>query len=530
MARPISAPARSRGRAGAGRLVAMLASAVAVLVLPGLLPAPTAAAHAPRDKNGSWVSLGDLPSRTYVPTQPKRDGSSWNGSSWPAGIEFTPVATGSSGVKSTLRFDTSQLSGVAQVGKPGRGCRHTRETEVTCSTTAGSADSGGGYSVEAFPLRPAPGAEPGDRGRITVRAFAEGSSATTVKKTEVIVGEPELTVRARTRNKSVASGRPMSVRLAVRNEGSVSALGGFAVGVQPLFTREDITPPHRNCASYPSEDAAECRFPRELKPGETVELDAPFTFKAPKDLLYGQLHVDADPLGTGSSRAELDTDDGQDGDAKKGKGPEAGLTDGPREAGGFLKEDSSLRTISFDGHTDLRTRAQTIRGEVGRTVAVPLSASAHGPQVISTDMTQGDVKAWRMRFTAPAGTRIVGVPEEEEDPLCEVKDRGRVAVCPPDAASWGWDFSVHIDDEIPGAHGKVEMMPNRHYPPHDPDHANDTARVSLHVTGVTTAEKTRRAGLAALPYAAAAGAATMLAAVARYAVGRHRQRRAAADD
>ncbi|WP_344597335.1 hypothetical protein [Streptomyces violaceusniger] len=485
------------------------ARAALILAVAGATAVTAAVPSARADDHSGQVRVEDLPADTYVP-EPGNDERSMD-------LAFSVVPKRAGRV--TVVIDTSRLAGVATVGRLSDSCRR-EGARVTCSYRVWN--GGQPSTVRPFRLRPAEGSTRGDHARVTVRASQDGSAA--AGSTAVIVGVPKLTVGERGSLKRLRPGAPLPLRVAVRNEGGIPARNGFGIAVGAGGDQR-ITPRYRNCRKEGTDLDPElrCVFGCSLKPGQSAVTDGPLGVTASKRRLYSHLSITVYALGSPDDPAYDPDEEPYPGTA--GKGRPLGLTDASADRGRF-RESLSEATVGLDRQVDLDAVARPARGRVGETVPVRVGVRARGKADL--DLSYWDQSAWSVRFTAPRGTRIVGGPEDDGQPLCTIRHGGTVAMCPESAegaasgpgAGAGMGFRLHIDEKVHGARGRVEAVPNPDFPPHDPRPANDSAPVALEATAATAEPET-------LPWLyGGTGGALVLALGVLYAVRRRTRARA----
>ncbi|MGW4075093.1 hypothetical protein ACWELB_16515 [Streptomyces asiaticus] len=494
---------------GAARAVAR---AALIPTVAGATAVMVAVPSARADDHSGQVRVEDLPADTYVP-EPGNDERSMD-------LAFSVVPKRAGRV--TVVIDTSRLAGVATVGRLSDSCRR-EGARVTCSYRVWN--SGQPSTVRPFRLRPAEGSKRGDHARVTVRASQDGSAA--AGSTAVIVGLPKLTVGERGSLEHLRPGAPLPLRVAVRNAGGIPARNGFGIAVGAGGDQR-ITPRYRNCRKEGPDLDPElrCVFGRSLKAGESVSTAGLLGVTASKRRLYSHLSITVYALGSPDDPAyDPDERDEEPYPTTPGEDPPLGLTDASADRGRF-RESLSEATVGLDRHVDLDAVARPARGRVGETVPVRVGVRARGNGDL--DLSYWDQSAWSVRFTAPRGTRIVGGPEDDAQPLCTIRHGGTVAMCPESAegaasgpgAGAGMDFRLHIDKKVHGARGRVEAVPNPDFPPHDPRPANDSAPVALETTTAAAEPETR-------PWLyGGTGGALVLALGVRYAVRRRTRARA----
>ncbi|MFI9587094.1 hypothetical protein ACIHCQ_35970 [Streptomyces sp. NPDC052236] len=405
----------------------------------------------------------------------------------------------------TVRIDISRLSGVAVVDRLAKSCRREK-ARITCSYDVRVGQDP--MPVRPFDLRAAPGSASGDRGKVTVTANADpaagaatdsAAGAAVTRSTDVVVGVPRLLVRGQLARERPVPGAAMPFGLAVRNTGKLRAENGFGIS----FTSGEGAQPargYRNCGyddTFPTDGQCEVAYP--LRPGETVLLDPSLTFRIPKDALYVSLSYSAYAIG-GPDDPDLSPEGSHKESRKRwgtwraGEGDDPVLAvEGTRVSGRFEQYGDDLAEV--DSHVDIAATADPVRAKEGETVRVgfgvrmrwPDGSKAHHPNHME----------YGVRFTAPEGTRVVGVPMDEDLELCTVK--GREVNCP-----WGVEdeyIKLRVERKVPGAVGQVQVVHAREHSAHDRVRTNDAADVPIRVTGVTATLRARRIASAAVPYA-----------------------------
>ncbi|WP_326807022.1 hypothetical protein OHB04_06700 [Streptomyces sp. NBC_01775] len=504
---------RIRPRVHAPCAVLCAALAGAALALPQL----SSAVAAPKAGEDAVTLVGPQSTR-YLPER----GGDGDGEQSRFGFAIG-AGEGKGKQRVSVRIDTGKLSRVADVGELGKDCRAEggAKQAVTCSYSVGAS----ARAVNPFELSAARGSEAGDKAEVTVTASA-GDGKKVRRSTDVVVGVPRFTASAHFDKKRQQPGGTARLRLKVRASGEVPAANGFGIR---LHSGDDVSlsATYRNCGKdvgVPS--TALCTLDKAPRPGGTVSFTRPLDFHVPKHLLYTPLDVDAYAIG-GPDDPGLDPDgefvrnskrydnwrEGRPGDPALETEPDA---EGAEKGGRFEK--SPRDWIKVDSHVDVSVAHRTLRAKEGETIGVPIRTRERWPDG-STESP--NYMAYTYRFTAPEGTKVVGVPEDSGEPMCET--HGRTVSCP--GGLDGESLSLRVDRKVPGAHAKAAVRHSAEFPAHDPGRANDSATMPLKVSGVTSQLRTSRAVSAALPWGA--GVAGVLAAGVAYWLVRRRKARAA---
>ncbi|MEV4640746.1 hypothetical protein AB0J80_25730 [Actinoplanes sp. NPDC049548] len=153
-------------------------------------------------------------------------------------------------------------------------------TVFRCVRTGVRPSAGFIVQLGFFEVTPAPGAEPGDTGRISVTARVDDGPVTT-STSQVRIGENVDLAAVGGATVSAAPGHTATFRPRVRNVGDKAAEG--AVLSLP-FPRDVVVTDASNCFyGY----AVYCVFDTVLEPGRTYGLSAPVTVRPPGDAAVG---------------------------------------------------------------------------------------------------------------------------------------------------------------------------------------------------------------------------------------------------
>jgi hypothetical protein len=421
----------------------------------------------------------------------------------------------------TVRIDLGSLDGLARVSKLSKHCDRDGE-QIECSYRAKES----GTAVKPFEIGAADGSKAGDRAKLTVTAAAESASgssheATAKRTTEFVVGVPRLEVTGKFAKDRQDPGGTARLRLNVRASGPVRAENGVGLTVNP-GVHVGPSPLYRNCGADDANDTIICHLEgRAPAPGETATVDHPIDFHIPTHMLYSEFDFHAYAIGGpsdpdlnpgGSYRTERKRwNDWRDG---KSDAPTAGLRPGETKGLGTFEKYKRI-WVEVDQYVDVAAVGKEIRGAEGETVEAPISVREHWPD--GSVAKNALHLAYTYRFTAPEGTTVVAVPDDEGEPMCEVRHQ-RTVSCPQGMG--GERIKLRIDRKVPGAEGRVEIIHAKKFPANDPDRSDDADAVPLHVAGVTTELRARRLASATLPWAI--GGTVLLAAAGTAYWLRHR--------
>ncbi len=388
----------------------------------------------------------------------------------------------------TLTIDASELAGIASWHDEDGTCP-ADELVLTCTQDV---LTNGAERVGAFTTEADADAQPGDTGVVRFRATADG--ITPVEwSTRVVVGRPVLEVGRVAPPTSLHAGDPFEVPVRVVNRGDMTADGFlvfFSTEQNLRFGRVggDACHYYRDDHQMYGEDAY-CAFDRPLAPGDAVRLSVPMLVESSPRLLYGAVSVSVEAAEAVTHEYFFPREY-----PVTGSGPRMRPVTSapPSRSNGYI----DIRAITT-GHADFAAFGDAVRGGVGDEIEVKVGARNLGP----SDLDLMDKPpAYHLEFVPPPGTTVIENPYPgEDDPwTCAPGVEGAEVY---DCRAYNDDFDVgrkqtytfvlRIDEKVPGATGRVRIMPNSGYwSVRDPDRGNDRARVRLVTTGQASAAET----------------------------------------
>lgn len=399
-------------------------------------------------------------------------------------LDLDISASGGTAHDVSVAVDASSLAGKATMVVTGD-CVSTGTLKVRCDVGPLS----GKESIDPFLLKPTAAAEAGDTGAITYTATAS-DAPTVTRKTDVLVGGPQLAGRPYPALKGITPGAVFERTPAFANTGKAPADKGVMLLVQDsegvLLARD-----HSNCHYSDQPDVgAWCRFDTPVAAGAAYETGVPLRYTASKDTMYGYDSYVVWPVG-GTAPDSFDPADFP----ATGTGAPLALKS---VASGSGFTGSGYGTFATTQHADYQAVGDTVEGKAGETVSITVGVRNDGPGRMDLQWMDAD-DSGTFVVTPPAGTTITGVPGpgEQGDPgplwNCTPRkagaksytcDIGSTDFRPGDSVTQ--EFTVRIDRVVPGARGSVKAVANPDYPNRDDDAANDTAEIAVKATGSAT--------------------------------------------
>ncbi|MEU6142019.1 hypothetical protein ABZ848_16835 [Streptomyces sp. NPDC047081] len=242
-----------------------------------------------------------------------------------------------------------------------------------------------------------------------------------------------------------------------------------------------------NCLRYevpsydeaPSKSEAICEFDQTVEPGAVYAPEQPLALRALDRALYDRLRVTVE---TGEPSPDENASA-----PVRGTGPAVKLVEqpdatpaGPRD-GSHPDWDAADVKVTADNTADFRVTGAELKGAVGDTVPLTVKFTNAGPAWVLRD---GGVSVTKVRIKVPSGTTVT-----KADGFCDKVEAGSYEC----GTSQSWEdegdgetytFKLRIDKAVSGtdgAGGSVSLAgPSR---PFDTDKANDTADITLDVTG-----------------------------------------------
>ncbi|MFD3918497.1 LAETG motif-containing sortase-dependent surface protein [Streptomyces sp. NPDC058595] len=209
-----------------------------------------------------------------------------------------------------------------------------------------------------------------------------------------------------------------------------------------------------------------CAFDQAVKPGVAYTPQKPFAVKAEKHAFDDEMWV---------SVTDYEPSPDENSTPVPGTAPEIELIESP--AGGTGSADRFRVPVTSVNTADYEVTGAALRGKPGDTVTMKVTFTNTGPGWV---WSKPGTPWTSVLVTLPAGTSVV-----KPDFYCKVK--GKVYDCglttrPQEHLETAtFTFKLKIDKKVAGAKGSVALS-NRKLP-FDPDRTNDTAPITLEVTG-----------------------------------------------
>lgn len=381
----------------------------------------------------------------------------------------------------TVTLDLSSLAGKVSLSEIDDTC-DVKSLVATCDV--GTVE--GEWTMQPFDIQATDSAKAGESGKVTIHATS--SDGGTVDRTMTfVIGNPQLSANKLPDQSGVKPGGSFDIPIAIGDRGDVPADHGFGVIVDGGNSL-DLAHKYSNCHYRPAsaefgEPSAYCEFDQTIKPGEAYQLSAPITATADDSLMYSDVSYWAWPL---DAKAPYGFDKSEY--TATGTGDPVALK--PATGVGYTENGFGSVSVSADNHADFQAVGATVKGKVGDTATIVVSAKNLGPGTM--DLSSRDASIYSLEFTPPAGTTVVGNPYPgEEDPwTCDPGKAGAATyTCDPMSETMAagdhddFVFLVRIDKKVAGATGQVKVITDQgDYPAHDDNAANDTADIPVTVT------------------------------------------------
>ncbi|MFD3488664.1 LAETG motif-containing sortase-dependent surface protein [Streptomyces sp. NPDC058665] len=209
-----------------------------------------------------------------------------------------------------------------------------------------------------------------------------------------------------------------------------------------------------------------CAFDKAVKPGVAYTPQKPFAVKAEKHAFDDEMWVTV---------TDYEPSPDENSTPTPGTAPEIELIESP--TGGTGSTDRFRVPVTSVNTADYEVTGAALRGKPGDTVTMKVTFTNTGPGWV---WSKPGTPWTSVLVTLPAGTSVV-----KPDFYCKAK--GKVYNCglttrPQEhLETAAFTFKLKIDKKVAGAKGSVALS-NRKLP-FDPDKANDTAPITLEVTG-----------------------------------------------
>ncbi|MFD5033363.1 LAETG motif-containing sortase-dependent surface protein [Streptomyces sp. NPDC058405] len=209
-----------------------------------------------------------------------------------------------------------------------------------------------------------------------------------------------------------------------------------------------------------------CAFDQAVKPGVAYTPQKPFAVKAEKHAFDDEMWVTV---------TDYEPSPDENSTPFPGTAPEIELVESP--TGGTGSTDRFRVPVTSVNTADYEVTGAALRGKTGDTVTMKVTFTNTGPGWV---WSKPGTPWTSVLVTLPAGTSVV-----KPDFYCKAK--GKVYNCglttrPQEHLETAtFTFKLKIDKKVAGAKGSVALS-NRKLP-FDPDKANDTAPITVEVTG-----------------------------------------------
>ncbi|MGI5459986.1 hypothetical protein ACQEWB_43870 [Streptomyces sp. CA-249302] len=239
-----------------------------------------------------------------------------------------------------------------------------------------------------------------------------------------------------------------------------------------------------NCLRYevpsydeaPSKSQAICEFDQTVKPGAVYAPEKALTLKALDSALYDRLRVTVET-------SEPSPDENASGPVR-GTGPEVKLVEQPDATPAQPRDDyhpdwdAADVKVTADNTADFQVTGADLKGAVGDTVPFTVKFTNAGPAWVLRD---GDVPVTKVDIRMPAGTTVTKAHDFCHKVATGSYSCGTSQAWENEGGGETYTFKLRIDKAVSGAKGSVALagLPR----PFDTDKANDTADITLDVTG-----------------------------------------------
>lgn len=209
-----------------------------------------------------------------------------------------------------------------------------------------------------------------------------------------------------------------------------------------------------------------CAFDEAVKPGVAYTPQKPFAVKAEKHAFDDEMWVTV---------TDYEPSPDENSTPIPGTAPEIELIESP--TGGTGSKDRFRVPVTSVNTADYEVTGAALRGKPGDTVTMKVTFTNTGPGWV---WSKPGTPWTSVLVTLPAGTSVV-----KPDFYCKAKGKvyncGLTTVPQEHLKTATFTFKLKIDKKVAGARGSVALS-NRKLP-FDPDKSNDTAPITLEVTG-----------------------------------------------
>ncbi|MFF7451680.1 MULTISPECIES: hypothetical protein [unclassified Streptomyces] len=364
-----------------------------------------------------------------------------------------------------LTVDASEIASFAQVSWPAN-CAPESATRAVCDVPAMPAGTRD-VSAALIGLRALPDAGLDASGNVRYSATAGELSASDAE-TRITVGNgPDLGLSQAPWQQGLTPGTDHTVRSTVTNNGN-RAVERTLLWVNASYGLH-FKERHANCEYRDNAigTGALCVLDEKVSPGQRYDLVT--RLRIGRQALYDRLDHSVVPYSDAAleeARGGLEW--------TRGEGPELNLRPvaGQRAAAGEDDVDLSdnYRIVALDAKNtaDFKVTGSRVRGAAGDTVTARMTVFNRGPAWVASLGAGSPVAT--LRFQAPAGTSVVGLPEDCWTQL--PSDEGPSAVtyyCSSpihlhDRASFTVDVQLRIDEVVRGARAVVETAEDTELP------------------------------------------------------------------
>ncbi|MGI5373507.1 hypothetical protein ACQEV2_04470 [Streptomyces sp. CA-251387] len=407
-------------------------------------------AHAVSDQ--LWISV---PSETVLP------GADTDGSARERTLEvrITHDNLDNSVSAGRLTVDASELASFAQVSWPAH-CTPESAVRAVCDFPAMPAGTEG-VPAARIGLRALPDADLSASGSVRYSASAGELSAAGAETRITVADGPDLGLSQAPWQRGLTPGTVHEVRATVANNGN-RAVDRTLLWLNASYGLR-FTERHSNCEyqEHATGMSALCVLDEAVAPGEQYALVT--ALRVGRKALYERFDHSVLPY----SDEALEEARG-DGAWTPGTGAELNLRPVSAQRAAAEDEDLDLsdnyRAVVLDARNtaDLKLIGSKVRGAAGDTVTAPVTVHNRGPAWVAS-LGAGAAVA-TVRFQAPEGTTVVGLPEEC-GPLSEPEEgpSGTTYLCRTpiylhDKASYTMDVQLRIDRVVRGARTTVETL------------------------------------------------------------------------
>ncbi|ANS63387.1 hypothetical protein SLINC_1163 [Streptomyces lincolnensis] len=446
----------------------LLGAAVAGCALAALGAGPV---HALSDE--LWISV---PSETVLPG-PDADGSTRERT---LEVRVTHDNVDNDVPAGRLTVDASEIASFAHVSWPAN-CTPESGLKAVCAFPAMPVGTEG-VPAALIGLRALSDADLSASGSIRYTAAAGELSAADAE-TRITVGDgPDLGLSQAPWQRGLTPGTNHTVRATVANNGN-RAVERTLLWVSASYGLR-FKDRHANCEyqDHATGTGALCVLDEAVAPGQRYDLVTRLGIG--RKALYERFDHSVLPY----SDAALEEARG-DGTWTRGTGPELDLraVAGQRAAadGDDVDLNDNYRTVILDAKNtaDLKLTGNRMRGAAGDTVTARMTVLNRGPAWVAS-LGAGSAVA-SVRFQAPAGTSVVGLPEDcwTQPPSEEGPSEATYFCWTPiylhDKASYTFDVQLRIDKVVRGARAVIETVNDGELPitKFDPNLRNNVSAI-----------------------------------------------------